>query len=349
MSRNDGACRPDFRRFRAAITRESLPDRVPTAELAIDMEVIAAFMGQPIDLPTYASFWAQAGYDYVMLQVRGQPLADSHQVKIAEGQLDLHGAEASVSTFGSGLIQDEQTFETYSWISHADVYYRDVDLIRDHLPDGMKLVVNCGPIFQFFFRAMGLDALSIAIVENPGLLQAIADKVGPFQVAIAESLLQREWVGGIWYGDDMAYTTSLLVAPSFLRSYLFPYVRQIGRLCEAHDKLFIFHSDGKLAEVLPDLIECGVHGIHPNEPTSVDMSEMKQQWGDHVSLLGGVDVDLLTRRTPAEIVDVTKTLIERAGPGGGVAIGSGNSVAKYVPLANYKAMLEAVREFGAIY
>jgi hypothetical protein len=62
-----------------------------------------------------------------------------------------------------------------------------------------------------------------------------------------------------------------------------------------------------------------------------------------------VDVDLLTRRTPAEIVDVTKTLIERAGPGGGVAIGSGNSVAKYVPLANYKAMLEAVREFGAIY
>lgn len=348
MSRNDGACRPDFRRFRAAITRESLPDRVPTAELAIDMEVIAAFMGQPIDLPTYASFWAQAGYDYVMLQVRGQPLADSHQVKIAEGQLDLHGAEASVSTFGSGLIQDEQTFETYPWISHADVYYRDVDLIRDHLPDGMKLVVNCGPIFQFFFRAMGLDALSIAIVENPGLLQAIADKVGPFQVAIAESLLQREWVGGIWYGDDMAYTAGLLASPAFLRAYVFPYLERMGHSCREHGKLLIMHSDGKLAEVLPDLIACGVQGIHPNEPTSVDMAEMKREWGDHLSLLGGVDLDLLARGTPEEVAEATRLLIESLEPGGGVAIGSGNSVAKFVPLANYRAMLGAIREYGAL-
>jgi uroporphyrinogen decarboxylase len=313
------------------------------------MEVVEAFVGRPADLATYASFWAEAGYDYVLLQVRGQPLADSRQVKIAEGQLALHGAEATVSTFGAARIRDEQSFEGYPWIRPRDVYYRDVDLIRDHLADGMKLIVNCGPIFQFLFRSMGLETLSIAMLENPPLLHAIAERAGRLVVQIVESLAQREWIGGIWYGDDMAYTEGLLVSPAFLRTYVFPYIAQMGRICRMHDKLFILHSDGDLTEVLPDLLACGVQGVHPNEPTSVDMARMKRQWGDRLCLLGGLDLDLLARGTPDAVAGATRTLIERVGSGGGVVIGSGNSIAKFVPLANYRAMLAAIREYGAIY
>ena len=92
--------RPDFQTFHAAVTRQAVPDRIPTAEVGIDIEVMDAFLARPIsDIKTYASFWEQAGYDYALLQVRGQPISDSFQVKIAEGQLALHGPEASVSTF----------------------------------------------------------------------------------------------------------------------------------------------------------------------------------------------------------------------------------------------------------
>jgi uroporphyrinogen decarboxylase len=147
----------------------------------------------------------------------------------------------------------------------------------------------------------------------------------------------------------MAYTTGLLVSPDFLRTYVFPYLHQMGRICRRYDKLLLFHSDGNLELVMDDLIQAGVQGVHPNEPTSVDMAEVKQTWGDRLSVLGGIDVDLLARSTPDAIDAATKTLIERAGPGGGVAIGSGNSVANYVPLPNYRAMLEAIHKYGAIY
>ena len=286
MTTTRNASKPDFERFRAAVTRERLPDRIPTAEVGIDMEIVADFLGRPVDLESYASFWGEAGYDYVLLQVRGQPLADSSQIRIAEGQLSHHGQAASVSTFGTGAIRDEQSFEAYPWIGREDVYFRDVDEIREFLPEGTKLVVNCGPIFQFFFRAMGIEELSIATVENPELLGAVAEKAGELMAGTVESLAQREWVGGVWYGDDMAYTAGLLVSPAFLRAYVFPYLEKMGRSCRAHGKLFIMHSDGRLAEVLPDLIACGVQGIHPNEPTSVDMAGMKQEWGDRLSLLG---------------------------------------------------------------
>jgi len=340
----------DFQRFRNVITRERLPDRIPTAEVAVDIEVMEAFLSRPISsIETYAGFWQKAGYDYALLQVRGQPLADSLQIKVAEGQLTFHGPEETISTFGSAKIKDEKTFETYHWIGPADVYYKDVDLIRDHLPDGMMLVVNHGPIFQALFRMMGVEALSIAALENPSLVRAIADKVGELSVTIVESLVQREWVGGIWYGDDMAYTESLLVSPAFLREYVFPFIKRMGELCRQHDKLFILHSDGVLTEVLEDLIACGVQATHPNEPKSVDMGDMKSRWGDRLALLGGIDLDLLARGTMDQVVEETKSLIGKVGPGGGVALGSSNSVAKFVPLANYKAMLDTIRDCGAIY
>ena len=342
--------RPDFQRFRAAVTRESIPDRIPLAEGHVDIEVMEAFLGRPMsDIETYASFWEKAGYDYALLSVRGQPIHDSSQVKIADGQLTAHAVQGTVSTYASARVKDEETFASYPWIGPEDVYYRDVDLIKDYLPDGAKLVANTGPIFQSLFRIMGVETLSIAMCENPALVRAMAEKVGELNVSIVESLLQREWVGAIWYGDDMAYTTGLLVSPGFLREHVFPFLKRIGDLCKRYDKPLIFHSDGRLEEILEDVINCGVQATHPNEPQSVDMAEMKKRWGDRLSLFGGIDLDLLSRGTPEQVVDVTRTMIRAVGPGGGVALGSSNSVAKYVPLANYKAMLGAVLKYGQIY
>ena len=342
--------KPDFQRFRAAVTREGIPDRIPLAEVGVDIEVMEAFLGRPIDsIETYASFWEKAGYDYALLGVRGQPIYDSFQLKIAEGRLSSHPPEKTVSTYSSSRIKDEETFDSYPWIGPEDVYYKDVDLIKDYLVDGMKLVVSNGPIFQSLFRIMGVEALSIAIVENPAIVRAMADKIGELNVNIVENLLQREWVGGIWYGDDMAYTTGLLISPAFLREYVFPFLKRIGDLCKKYNKALIFHSDGKLEDILEDVIDCGVQATHPNEPQSVDMAEMKKQWGNRLSLLGGIDLDLLSRGTAEQVIEITKSLIGTVGPGGGVALGSSNSVAKYVPLVNYKAMLDTVLQCGQIY
>ena len=342
--------KPDFQRFRAAISRESLPDRIPLGENDVDLEVIEAFLGRPIEgLETYASFWEKAGYDFVLLEVRGQPIFDSFQKKISEGVLSFAKPKATVATFSSTKINDEQTFESYPWISPEEVYYKDVDLIKDYLPDGMKLVISHGPIFQALFRIMGVETLSMLMLDNPALVGAMAEKVGELSVKLVENLVQREWIGGIWFGDDIAYNTGLLVSPAFLREYIFPYYKRMGDLCKKYDKLFIFHSDGNLTEVLEDIISCGVQATHPNEPQAVNMAEIKKSWGDRLSLVGGVDLDLLARGTVEQVIEATKSLIDRVGPGGGVALGSSNSVANYVQLENYKAMLDTVLQYGQIY
>ena len=342
--------KPDFYRFQVAVTRDHLPDRVPNAEIDVDIAIMEAFLGRPItDIETFASFWGKAGYDFAVLEVRGQFIADSFQVKIAEGLAGRQMPAATVSTFGSSKVKDEKTFQEYPWIGPGDVYYKDVDLIKDYLPDGTKLIVSHGPIFSGMMRIMGLETLSVACVENPELIRAMADKIGKLAVNIIESVVQREWVGGIWFGDDIGYTKGTIMSPSFLRKYIFPFYKQFGDLCRRYQKLFIYHSDGKLAEVFEDLIECGAQAVHPNEPLSVNITELKQQWGDRVALIGNIDIDLLARGTPDQVVEAARRLIDTVASGGGFALGSGNSVTRYVSLENYKAMLETVHKYGRIY
>lgn len=340
---------PDFERLVAAITRARLPDRVPLAEGGIDPAIMAAFLGRPVnDLPTFVEFWRRAGYDYAVLEVRGQPLADSAQVRIGGGVVRAHSQHSQTTGAAKG-IHDRQSFESYPWIGIEGAYFGDVDRVAPCLPDGMKLIVNVGPIFSGIWRCMGMETFAECCVEQPELVAAIAQKMGGITVQIAANVVQRPYVGGIWLGDDLAYTGGLMVSPAFLRAHVFPHYRAIGALCRRSGRLFIHHSDGNKTAVFHDLIDCGVQAIHPNEPTSVDLQALKRQWGDRAAFIGNVDVALLINGPPPAIVDCVKELLRTVAPGGGFALGSGNTVTADVPLANYLAMINTVKRFGGIY
>ena len=61
------------------------------------------------------------------------------------------------------------------------------------------------------------------------------------------------------------------------------------------------HTDGKVDQIIPDLIACGLDALHPIEPKAMDIVAVKRKYGDRLALLGNIDVDLLTRGSPEEI------------------------------------------------
>ena len=93
---------------------------------------------------------------------------------------------------------------------------------------------------------------------------------------------------------------------------------------------------------MPDLLDdVGIDAKHSFEDVIVPVEEFKKRWGDRVAVLGGVDVDLLSRGSADEVRLRTETVIELCG-GVGYACGSGNSVTNYVPTENYLAMVETI-------
>ena len=98
---------------------------------------------------------------------------------------------------------------------------------------------------------------------------------------------------------------------------------------------------------MPDLIEeVRIDAKHSFEDVIVPVEEFKRRWGARVAVLGGVDVDLLSRGTEGDVRRRTAQILEACAPGGGYACGSGNSITNYMPTENYVAMIETIHRFN---
>ena len=62
-----------------------------------------------------------------------------------------------------------------------------------------------------------------------------------------------------------------------------------------------------------------------------------------LALVGNIDVDFLSRATPDDIRRVTAEKIRTLGPDG-YCVGSANSVPPWIPVENYRAMVETALE-----
>jgi uroporphyrinogen decarboxylase len=137
----------------------------------------------------------------------------------------------------------------------------------------------------------------------------------------------------------------MLWSPAMFREIFLPHIERFAAAVGETEVAWIYHSDGDLSAVLPDLVEMGIDGFNPIEPECMDIAAVREAFPEMV-LVGNVDVDFLSRG-PAERVRATvRDLIARLGPHGRYMVSSANSVATYCRVENVVAMGEAVQEFG---
>lgn len=342
--------KPDFSRMEKALLLEGEPDRMPFIEGWIDYRVASAYLGKPIR--TYADwveFWWKAGYDFIHIvppYYFPSPRQEAHHTYSRYG--DEISSRAWVAEH-KGAITNEEEFEAFPFPSPEEVDYSIVEETKKALPEGMKIITGTGGIFEETSFAMGFETLAISIYDEPKLVEKVFNKVGEILIEITDIAgdLSGDALGALWLSDDIAYTEGTFFSPTVYRKFLFPWYKKFGKICKKYDVPFLYHSDGKLWEILDDLIDCGVNAIHPIEPKAMDIREVKEEYGDKLCILGGLNLDYpLSRGTPEEVEEEVKRLIREVAPGGGYCLGSSNSITEYVPLENYKAMLESGLKYG---
>ena len=108
-------------------------------------------------------------------------------------------------------------------------------------------------------------------------------------------------------------------------------------------RLYLLHSCGQTAAIMDDLIDdVGIDAKHSFEDAIVPIGEFQRRWGDRIGVMGGVDVDKLTRLAPDDLRRHVRGIIDECAPRGRFVIGSGNSVPDYVPVENYLTMVDEV-------
>jgi uroporphyrinogen decarboxylase len=341
--------RPDFNRLRQVLFCAGEPDLVPFIELGVHPLFKARMIGRPCtSVADEIEFARTAGYDFIKLQPiidmnpgRIFPPAGPQTFEVAEGTGERRWADEH-----AGVITNWDEFERYVWPRPQDVDYSGFEEAEKILPDEMGVIGQYGDIFTLVWEFMGFENFAIALYEEPDLVAALFDKVGSIITSLFETMATFRCVKALWFTDDIAYAGGLLIAPQFYRRYLFPWMRRIGDLCRQRDIPYLYHSDGVLYDVLDELIGLGVNGLHPIEPKSMDIVEVKRRGGGRLAVLGHIEVDTLARGTPADIERLVRDAIVRAAPGGGYALGSSNSLPEYCRWENYIAMLQAADRWG---
>jgi uroporphyrinogen decarboxylase len=345
---------PNFDRLRRAVLRQGELDRPPLLELKADDEVVLAVAGishggngslamDKVERERFTQllvqFWHDLGYDAVRLKAG----VDLPRIKIAapDTATALTRNAREWQSESEGPIRGWADFEEYPWPTAADADFSQIEYAARILPEGLKLLISPYGMLEPLMWLMGFQPFVLALYDQPDLVAAMVERITAIYVPVCEALLGMDAVGGLFTGDDMGYKTATMVSPQHLRQYVFPYHKRLAELAHAQGKVYILHVCGNIYNVIDDLIDdVGIDAKHSFEDAIMPVEAFKAQYGTRVGTVGGLDIDFLCRATEREVRERVRAVLETCMPGGGYVLGTGNSVANYIPLPNFLAMVD---------
>ena len=351
---------PDWRELLRCLRREGKPDRVHFIELLLDEEVKEAVTRRfglldnvSRDDPYYVAKrelhvqrflgydFVHCGLDEVGLVLDWDSAPDTARLKRQAGREYINEHQGPITSW------DE--FETYPWPDPQKIPDRNLQWFQENLPDDMCIIAfsGFGHFLEFLSGLMGYETLCYALYDQRDLVAAISQRLRDIYEVIVRRILDFDRVKAIWASDDMGFRSGTLISPDDLREFVLPGHKALAELAHAAGRPYLFHSCGKLDRIMDDLLDdVGIDALHSFEDTIKTVEDTKAKYGHRIAVLGGIDVDFLCRSSEEVIRRRVRKTLEACHSGGGYCLGTGNSVANYIPLDNYLAMLDEGRRFA---
>jgi uroporphyrinogen decarboxylase len=227
-----------------------------------------------------------------------------------------------------------------------------VDLEGKRRVEGKYLMGGIGlTLFERMHFLRGFQNLLLDLHVNKGRALALADKVLEVQLGLAKQWAERG-VDGIGMSDDWGGQDRLFIKPPLWREIFKPRYKRLIDAIHKGGMHAHMHSDGQIAEIIPDWIEVGLDVLNPPSIRALfGIEGFGRAFGGKVCILTGVDDQTtLIRGTREEIVSEAKQLIATLGRfNGGLIAGWADpcdTTSLEVPLKNIKAMYEAFKKYG---
>ncbi len=371
---------PRERVFAAINHRE--PDRVPTAlgggpygiVDALYFQLLHRFkLGEPV-----TPFRKGHSVSYLDDRVLQRLGVDTRYVWPGDTPSNLKPAPGQPDTFVDGYGQ--------TWRRAVPYYYAERGILAEATVDEIDRMVTWPDLDDPRWTA-GVRERAQSLRENTDafVVARMVTSHGPFQTAshlrgterflmdlaldeaFAETLIRhvtdtidgllRRYLeaGGRYFdmielpGDDYASNENTLISLRMFRRYFKPALRRLVETVKGYrdDLVVMFHSDGMIAPLLPDLIEIGVDVVHPLEPVpAMDLAAVKAEFGQRLTFLGAIDISHALPGTQQDVIEEVKRRIRQLAPGGGYILAPANHVQADVPPENVVMLFEAARQFG---
>lgn len=183
-------------------------------------------------------------------------------------------------------------------------------------------------LFERSWLLLSMPRFFLWAFRYPNALKRLIERICEVKIAITEELIRKTSVDVICYGDDWGAEDRLLLSPKMWREFIKPYQAKLYRASKKHGVLVYQHSDGKVEDLIPDLIEIGVDILNIQRECN-NWREIIAKYGNRVTLWGGVSARTLDLGEPEKIIEEVEECCH-LGKGGGVILAPGHSL-KYPP------------------
>ena len=343
--------KPDYENIVAA-ARNQKPKRLPLYEHGINPGVIYAITGKKPYSAWYSkdtkerdqafvdwcNFWKIMGYDTISTEFS------------FNAALVGHGA---LGAGKDGCIKTREDFNKYPWDEIPERYFSimtdSIESFGRAIPPGMKgLGGVANGIFEAVQDIVGYMDLCYIKGDDPELFIDIFKAMGDAQVKVWREFLRRyeSYFCVLRFGDDLGFKTMSLLSTEDILENIIPTYKTIVEMVHSYNKPFLLHSCGHIFNVMDALInDVKIDAKHSNEDQIAPFTDWVKKYGEKIGNFGGIDMDVLASSGSDDVKKAVLEILEEIKDEPGIAFSTGNSIPDYIPVDNYIAMIETVRDW----
>lgn len=202
-----------------------------------------------------------------------------------------------------------------------------------------------GSVFEVAWQLYGLEKFLVDLAMDPDVPLYIMDRLTDVYVELTRRAIELggDRIDMVYFYDDVATQESLLVSRRMWSRYIRPRHERLIEAARSYGKPVMYHCDGAIYPLIPDLIDMGVEVLNPIQVSAsgMDPAQLKAEFGDRLSFHGGIDIiETLPRGTPDDVRAEVRARVRVLGERGGYILASSHHIQPDTPLENVLAMYE---------
>lgn len=197
------------------------------------------------------------------------------------------------------------------------------EALNEALEKGLYVQLNSPQcIFERMHFLRGFENTLMDCIVEPEEIGNLAAKLADYQIGIIEEAyrLGKGRIHCYDTTDDWGTQQALMISPELFRSIFKPQYKRIFDKAHECGMDIRFHTDGKINDILPDLIELGVDIINIHQPRLVDIDEVSKVAQGKICFEVAVDIQETLPKGDKELIEkeVIELVNKWATPDGGL-------------------------------
>lgn len=203
-------------------------------------------------------------------------------------------------------------------------------------------------VFESIHPVCGHENFMIGMAMEPEWITDMAETYADMTISLMEILFAKEGKpDGIWFYEDMGYKGSPFMSPAMYKELIMPAHRKTIDYAHSLGLPVIMHSCGFVEPLLPYMVEAGIDCLQAMEvKAGMDLCRIYKNFGDKISLMGGIDVRALYSNDREIINKELESKIPIVKEGFGYVLHSDHSIPVTVDCDSYRYFIERGLELG---